>query len=189
MRVVISVRDQVMARFGNQLTALGAGKANLALRRAMNHTGAKAKTQVSRALTTQTGLPRKTIVRAVRVLNASVANLSFALETKGGDISLKYFKARETRQGVSAAPWNKRKVYPSTFTKGGRFPKRKALRKGKGHVFARAGAGRLPIKKQKSGLYIPREMVQGQTKDAWDRLIVADLLPRVRHEVARMLPK
>ena len=48
MRIVLSVHDDIMARFGNQIGALGE-KARPALSRAMNHTGAKARTQVVRA--------------------------------------------------------------------------------------------------------------------------------------------
>ena len=42
----------------------------------------------------------------------------------------KYFKARDTRKGVSASPWNHRRIFAGMFTKGGRFPKRMGLRLG-----------------------------------------------------------
>lgn len=157
-----------------------------ALRRALNHTGAKAKTQVVRKLTDQTGLQRKTIVKAVRESKAFGAGLRYELSSKGGNVSLKFFKARETRKGVSAAPWNRRRVYPSTFMKGGKFPKRVPLPFG-GHVFARAGSSRLPINKQKSGLYIPKEMVIGQSAAAFYRVAGSDLPKRLAHELRAIL--
>ena len=51
MQLIISARDQVLARYGNQLAALGEGQARTALSRALNHEGDKGRTQVKRALT------------------------------------------------------------------------------------------------------------------------------------------
>jgi hypothetical protein len=149
--------------------------------RAINRTGAKAVTQVVRSLTAQTGLPRKTIKRAVKSYRANERNISFALKTRGGNINLRYFKAREAPAGVSAAPLGKRIVVPHTFMKAGRFPNRvrfdsKGRGKGMdGNVFVRVGKKRLPIEGGRSGVYIPTEMLQGQTLEAFDKLIVTDL--------------
>jgi hypothetical protein len=149
--------------------------------RALNRTGAKAATQVVRALTVQTGLARKTIKRAVKSFRASERSLNFALKTRGGNISLRFFKARETRAGVSAAPLGKRIVVPRTFMKAGRFPNRvrfDSRGKGKGmhgNVFVRKGKARLPIEGGRSGVYIPTEMLQGQTLAAFDGLVMSDL--------------
>mgnify|MGYP003383607702 CR=1 FL=1 len=185
MQITVTM-DGVASRYAAQLDKLGAGEAKVALARALKHTGDKAKTQVVRALTAQTGLKRQVLVRAVKP--KMVGQLTFQLETKGGDVSLKFFGAKETRKGVSAAPWGARRIYAGTFTKGGLFPKRTPLSKGGGHVFQRTGKGRLPISRVKSGLYIPTEMLKGQTVAAWEQVIRSDLAPRVEHEVARMLP-
>lgn len=190
--------DGKLERFANQFAAL-AEHAPLALGRALQHTGAKAKTQVIRALTTQTGLPRKVIVKAVKVRGVAYGNpervimgtpqgqrLSYTLETSGGDISLKFFKPRETRAGVSAAPWGVRRVFPGTFLKGGRFPSRLALSMG-GHVFMRVATARGPIAVQKSGVYIPDEMVKGETAAAFQQVVDRDLAPRVEHEISILM--
>ena len=46
MQVRISARDDVMARFGNQLGSLGAGEANRLMAMALNKEGNKGRTQV-----------------------------------------------------------------------------------------------------------------------------------------------
>jgi hypothetical protein len=53
MQLIISARDQVLARYGNQLAALGEGQARTALWRALNHEGDKGRTKVTRALVKQ----------------------------------------------------------------------------------------------------------------------------------------
>lgn len=159
-------------------------KAPMAIRHAVNRTGDMADTQVVRMLTAQTGLKRKTIRKAVKRKRAGVGGLVYRLQSAGGDVGLGYFGARETAKGVSAAPWGKRRIYPHTFIKGGRFPNRKTLNMG-GQVFMAAGR-RLPIFKIKSGLYIPKEMVSGATARAFLTTVRAMLPVRLEHEFSRL---
>jgi hypothetical protein len=192
MQVTISFRDQVMARYANQLGALGQGGAHKALSRAMAHTGAKAKTAVGRALVQQTGLKSGTIRRAVRSIKGDAGSLSFTLKTEGGNIRLKHFGARETAKGVSAAPWNARKVHPGTFMRAGWWPKRVGKPGWNGQVFERVGGktknGKQKFQVVRSGVYIPEEMVKGASLSAWNDVINNHLVPRVGHEISRMLP-
>jgi len=189
MRIELSVRDQLISTYGKQLAKLG-HKADRALSRAMNHTGRKARTQVRRALVTQTGLARKTIVKAVREVRARPQSLSYTLRTSGGDISLKYFKPRETRAGVTAAPFGKRQLFAGTFVKGGRFPGRVTLNMG-GHVYRNIEGGKWGgrVELVDSGVVIPEQLVTGATARSWEHLISSDLVPRVGHELKRILPK
>lgn len=185
---LVTIQDQVMARYGQRLQALADGQGRMVLARALVHTGRKARTQVVRALTAQTGLKRQVLARAVREQRGRGGDLAFILESRGGNVSLKYFKPRETRRGVSAAPWNARKVFSLTFNRSGwTWATRRASPKLNGHVFKRQGAARLPIAKVKSALYIPDEMVSGATVDAWEQVIGRDLAGRVGHELARVL--
>jgi len=154
-----------------------------AIRRAIRRTGDMTATQVVRTLTKQTGLKRPVIVRAVQ---KRPAGMTYALKSRGGNVALKYFGARETRAGVSAAPWNARHVFTGTFIKGGLFPRRVGLDLG-GQVFARAGAGRVPIVKRKSGLFIPKEMITGATKAAFLSTVARVLPVRLQHEIAAIL--
>ena len=146
-----------------------------------------ARTQVYRALTRQTGLKRQVIVRALKIRRPSYDDLRYEIRASGGDIALKYFSPRETRAGVSAAPFGKRTVFPHTFMKGGRFPNRSGL-VFQGHVVKRVGSDRFPVVVQKSGVIIPNEMVTGETAAAFLRTGREVLVRRVEHELARLMP-
>lgn len=157
-----------------------------ALARALNHTGDKTRTQMIRALTAQTGLKRKVIVKALQKRIAGSGSLAYVIKSKGGNIRLKYFDARETRKGVTAAPWGKRRLYPGAFIKGGRFPNRVALNLN-GQVFMRTGKARLPIHVIRSGVFIPKEMVSGATEAAFNTTSESEFPARIEHELSRML--
>lgn len=182
LRVDLSGFEQAAA----QLRAAGKRSPDAA-RRAINHTGDKALTAMGRVLVDQTGLSRKTTKKALKATRASQkGGGSYTIKSKGGNIRLKFFKARETKAGVSAAPWNKRALYAKTFMKGGRFPNRVPL-KLNGAVVIRAGRARYPLKTIKSGLFIAEEMVTGQSAQTFYSVVARDLPNRIAHEIARIL--
>lgn len=174
-----------LKQFDNLLGALGQEGPKV-ISRALNRTGDMGRTQVVRALAKQTGLPQKTIRKAVKVKRASWSDLEYRLSATGGDISLKYFKARETRRGVTAFVRGERRLFEHSFIKGGSFARgRVALRMG-GHVFQRIGS-RTELERLKSGVFIPIEMVEGPTAAAFDA-IIAEMLPRrLNHEINRAM--
>ncbi|PID95779.1 MAG: hypothetical protein CSA85_00470 [Alphaproteobacteria bacterium] len=178
-----------LQRFENLLGALGAD-APKAVSRAVNHTGDKAKTQVIRTLAKQTSLPqkivRKTINASPLTQRASKNDLSYVIAAAGADISLKYFRARETRKGVTAFVRGKRKLYESSFLRGGSFTHGRVTLNMGGHVFLRVG-GRMDLEKQKSDVVIPKEMVDGATRDAFERTVSEQLPRRLDHEIGRIL--
>lgn len=172
-------------RISNALRA-AESKMDLIKVRALNHTGPKARTAMVRALVPQTGMKRKPLNKALRQKRAFNGG-DYTIAAKGGDVRLMFFKPRETRKGVSAAPWNKRRVYAGSFMKGGRFPKRVALAMG-GAVLNRAGKSRLPLAAApRSGLYIPTEMVKGNSEAVFYAVVQRDLGPRIAHELYRVL--
>lgn len=173
-------------RFGNMLGALGTDGRKV-MQRSLARSGDMARTQVYRALAVQTGLKRKVIVRAIKTIRPSFTNLVYEMRATGGDISLKYFAPRETRRGVSAAPFGQRKVFAGTFMKGGRFPNRVSVGSLGGHVWARAGESRTPIELQNSGVVIPAEMVKGATAEVFVSTVAKTLPQRVEHELARLM--
>lgn len=152
------------------------------LKAAVKHTGDKATSAMRSALVPQTGLKRKTLVKAVK---GRSTGSGYEIKSHGGNIRLKFFQARETRKGVTAAPWNSRRLYAGTFMKGGRFPNRVALKMG-GAVLKRTGSSRLPIKGVRSGLFIPEEMVKGSSEAAFYSTLETDLAPRIAHDYARI---
>lgn len=173
-----------LLKISNALHAAGK-QIPLVLTRAINHTGLKARTQMRRVLVGQTGLKARTINRAVKSKNASSGG-AFVIKSRGGNIRLKFFGARETSKGVSAAPWNARRVYAGTFMKGGRFPNRVGLSMG-GAVLQRTGSGRTPLRSVKSGLFIPDEMVSGASEGAFYSTVDRELPGRIAHELYRIL--
>lgn len=174
-----------LQRFENMLGVLGA-EAPKAVNRALNRAGDMAQVQVVRTLAKQTGLPAKTIRKAVKVKRATWDDMTYTMRSAGGDVSLKYFKPRETRKGVSAAPFGQRQLFEGSFIRGGHFPRRVLLNMG-GHVFRRDGLARLPIDKLDSGVVIPAEMVDGATAEVFDRTVSEQLPRRLDHEIGRIL--
>lgn len=181
-KVEIDAKD--LERLSNRLQGMNAP---LIIGRALNHTGDKAKTQVIKALTAQTGLKRKIIAKAVKVKRASYTlaggGAAYTLTTRGGDISLKYFDAKETRAGVSAAPGGRRITFAGAFIRGGKPGQRVWIQKLGGHVFKRAGGHRLKIIKQVSDISIPDQMTKGATLQAFNRVASQDLSDRIEHEI------
>ncbi|MBT2130109.1 phage tail protein [Aliiroseovarius lamellibrachiae] len=174
-----------LKQFDNLLGALGQDGPKV-INRALNRTGDMARTCVVRELAKQTGLPQKTIRKAVKVKRASWQDLEYRLTSSGGDVSLKYFKARETRRGVTAFVRGERELFEGAFIKGGSFSRGRVVLNMGGHVFQRIG-GRTELEKLKSGVFIPIEMVEGATAKAFEE-IVADVLPRrLDHEINRSL--
>lgn len=177
--------NDAIQRFDNQIKALGK-EAPKALQRAVARAGDQARTQVYRALTKQTGLPRKTIVKAIKVTRPSWTDLSYTMETRGGPVSVKYFSPRETRKGVVAKPFGQKTLFPGSFMKGGRFPNRSGNVFG-GHAFHRVTSKRFPIEKTKTDVVIPDEMLKGATLKAFNETVDKVLPKRVEHELGRLL--
>ncbi|WGD31208.1 hypothetical protein AncyloWKF20_05135 [Ancylobacter sp. WKF20] len=179
--------DNVLGRFANQLGHLRQKEMNKILQRGLARTGNKAKTQVIRSLTGQTGLRRQVLVRAVRFRKPSWEDLSYDLVTQGGLIALKYFRPRETGKGVSAAPQGGRRVFPSTFMRAGWWPHRVDKPEWGGHVFERTGEktanGKDAFRKVKSDVRIPDEMLRGETLARWRDVVERDLEKDVAHQI------
>lgn len=163
-------------------------KLHPAMSRALNHTGGVARTAVYRALAPQTGLKIKTTRKAVRLIKSSPSTMVALLESTGGDVGLKHFGARETRGGVSAAPFGKRQVFPLTFIRGGRWPKRVALPYGNTvfQVTDTSNTWGRSFTKAQSGVVIPEEMIKGKSADEFNRIAETRLPKRVMHEIKRM---
>ncbi|PYF05022.1 hypothetical protein BJ122_102248 [Rhodopseudomonas faecalis] len=180
-----------VTRFHNMVAVLGSDKARLAMCRALNHEGDKARTKVIAALTDQTGLQRQVIARAVKRIgaydgsNGGGARMQYLMESAGGDVRLKFFRSRETQSGVTAYPHNTLTRFPHYFIRGGKWPARVALKFG-GEVKYRAGKSRLPIKTAKSGVVIPAEMVQGATADAFQGA-AGGMADRIMHELTYLM--
>jgi hypothetical protein len=147
-----------------------------AIRRAVNHTGDKAVTQVARTLARQTGVKYGAAKKALFVQRANYDRGVYRISAKGGYLSLKEFGARQTKAGVSAMVWGKRRVFPHSFVS----------QKLGGHVFVRMGKDRNPIRKM-WGPALPAELVKDETAAMFLSTVEAELPARVAHEVAALL--
>lgn len=193
--ISITVTGNGLVRFHEAVRALGEPRARIAYSRAINRVGRTVGNEAGRALSDQTGLPRSTGKRAVtrKVDRSTPATLTYTIHGKGGNISLRYFKPRETRKGVTASPWNKRTLYPSTFMKAGFWPKRVDKPAWNKQVFRRLTASGYShdrsvtkFEKVKSGVFIPTELVRGQVAAAWQAGGRTRLQPRIEHEIRHM---
>lgn len=183
--IVIGWADAQVVAFAAKLRELNMHLPNV-LPRIVNQVGNRAKTQVIRSLTKQTGLPRSTIVRALgKPRRAHAGRLVYEMQTAGGNIRLKYVKPRETRAGATAAPWNKRQLFPRTFILGGTFPNRHGFVKG-GHVMRRLDGRGRKLAFARSGMFIPTEMVTGATAEAFERIAGPLLQQRVEAVITKV---
>jgi len=171
----VDVDGDGLTLFGAALAALGdEAKARKAASRALNKTSARAYTQVKRSLAKQAGVPQAKVIKYGRLerIPASGTSLSTRIVSSGGYMPLKHFGARPIRRGVSASPWGKRRLFASTFmvnTLGGQ-------------VFKRLPGQRNRIKKL-WGPAIPRELIQGETAAAFERVVPEVLIPELNRQI------
>ena len=108
MQLIITAQDQVLARYGNALAALGEGQARTALSRALSHEGDKGRTKIKRALVKQTGIKYGAVNKAMATIRAKPATLTYTLKVRGDETNIAWFGGVQRRKGVSAAPWRTR---------------------------------------------------------------------------------
>ena len=122
-----------------QLNALERKVLPKATNRSLNRVGGKVNTQVLRYVSKKVGLPQKALKQRgffARV-NSNLKTLTTQIRVIYGAIPLKDFNPRQTKQGVTAKAWGKRKVYKNTF-----------ISEELGHpVFVRETKERAPMKK------------------------------------------
>ena len=188
VQIVIQPLDDVMRVYGDRLSKLSQGMQNRVLYRTLNAEGDKLKTRVIRTITKQTGLKRKVIVKAVKRRAAFAGRLEYRLTTHGGNIRVKFFGAREGKGGVTAKPRGQATFYSGAFTKSGRKGQRRMSPKLKGHAFRNVEGGkwRGKIKVVRSEVYIPEEMVTGDTKMTFE-ITAPQILAQVGKQLARVL--
>lgn len=157
---------------------------------AINQVGKAGKAAMVRTLPKQTGLKRKTIVRFLQQTRlAAPGSLVFSVKGRGGNVSLKYFDAKEGGGGVTAKPWNRPTFVQGAFIKSGPMGARHAVSKLNGQVYRNVAGGRWggKIEKLNSGLYLPKEMVTGGTGEAWEQAVASALPAAVDAAVSKAL--
>lgn len=180
--VTITIDPKDIARLANLMAAAGE-EAPKAVNRALLHSGKKAMTQMRRAMVKQTDLPYGVMVRALKVVPGN----PLTIYSKGGNIRLKFFSPREKQGGVTHKSPKRESPVAGAFMTGGRFPRRVPLQMGTRNVFKRRGKVRLPIDVQRSNVWIPKEMITGESAKAFFENVQTYLPDRLAHELLRML--
>ena len=180
MKITV-VQDNVFASFANYASAMGRDGLKISVG-ALNQIGGEARKEVIRTEAKATGLSTKILARALHERRATATTPQHEIISSGGEISLHYFGARETQEGVSAKVFGRRVVSPSTFMKAGSFAKgRVSVDRWNGQVFMRTGSqtdGFRPgskrhmdqFEKVKSGVVIPKEMLSGEPLRAFETM-------------------
>lgn len=158
-------------------------RANVALARALNKAAANVQTSASVAIRRKRALRARVVKEAFRIVKATKDNLRASLVLTGRPIPLRDYGARQTKKGVTVA------VSPG--------PRKLVSHRGNrgfivgslsGHVFARQGDERLPIKKL-FGPSLPATFVQDEVRTAWEATardaIVKRTIEEARYEIRK----
>lgn len=187
MAISIKWADKHLMQFAKDIDRLSREFPKV-LPRIVNQVGDKAKTQVIRNLTKQTGLDRRVIVAAIGdPSRAHGGRLSYDMITRGGNIRLKYLKPKQTEDGVVAKPFGVTTEYPGAFMDGGAFPNRTPVPQWNGHVMFRNRSRGRHYTFVRSGVVIPDEMTTGATGAAFDKIAAPLLQERVDKAITKLL--
>lgn len=190
MQIIVAFRDASLSRYAARLDQLAEGSGRAVLAQALNEGGQAVRQMTVAAETQQTGLQADTIDRAQQAIIATPSSLAFTITSKGGNVRLKYFGAKEGGGGVSAHPWNKSTFYSGAFITSGRPGHRRPSPKLGGHVFQNVSGGQWhgKIKSMKSGLFIPIEMTKGRTAASFHAGASGVLATTVVSRLGALLP-
>jgi hypothetical protein len=130
-----------------------------AVARALDRTISNAKTAAVQTIVAETGLPAKLVRDRLTIRGANRNRLEAILTANPAAPNLARFQARQTKRGVSANAWRKRRIYPGTF-----------LANDNRTVFKRVGKARLPIKPI-HGPSVPRTFLQRKAQEQIDRIL------------------
>ncbi|CAK00819.1 hypothetical protein [Bartonella tribocorum] len=129
-------------------TSLQAPRLNWALRNALNTAAKQVERFTEKQVADLSSAQPKRVKKGVYIKDKATAQF---LETdiigSGTPIPLKFFKAKETKRGVTYTLFKKKEILPHGFIMGGSFPKRVELKMG-GNVFQRDDGDQFPIAKQ-----------------------------------------
>ncbi len=146
----ISVEDNV-DEFLRELSIFDEQVISKATVRTLNETGRVVKSRAAKGVAKEIGTAQKHVTKRIYMKKAYPNKLVSVISPEHPfRFRLAHFKPRQTKQGVSAAAWGKRKLYRNTFIA--------KVRAGKNQVegvFVRKGRKRLPIR-QLWGGSIPR---------------------------------
>jgi len=149
---------------------------------ALNKTATQVRTVVKRDIAKTVGLPQKTIAPSFKIFKSSTQSLRATVQASGKALNLIRFKAKQTRKGVAAKAWGKRKLYPGTFiaNKGRTVFKRSRVRGSR--------VSRLPIEAV-HGPSVPREFIRARVQRAMQQVVSTKFPQIFRNQIEYRLSK
>lgn len=104
-------------RLGRRLSYAEREVFPLAAARAVNRTAVTIRSESVRAIARRMGVTQKPVRDRSRIRRAAPkpSQLHATVTFRGRSFNLIRFKARQTKRGVSAAPWGRRRIFPHTF--------------------------------------------------------------------------
>ena len=113
-----------------------------ALVTSLNKVGAEVFTQAKKELAGATGLKQNIVAKKIKKDKARKGDETYSIHIKSRYLNVIEFGARQTKKGVSAKVWGKRKIYRGAFIGGGRNSgKRLVFKKVRGSKQIRAFHG------------------------------------------------
>lgn len=113
--IVVDAREAIQ-KLNDSFGYVKENDRKLAIARAINHTIAKSKTQISREIRNIYALDAKTVSQALSQIKADRLTLTGKIVIKGKPIPLYKFKARQTAKGVTVEVMRgKRRLIPGVF--------------------------------------------------------------------------
>lgn len=102
--------------FRGQLTALEKQMFPKAFTRAINSTARTVRARTIKSVAKHMGVNASGARRRMKLRRARVSKNPVAkINVSGKALNLASFKARQVKRGVSAAPWNRRRIFPHAF--------------------------------------------------------------------------
>ena len=107
--------DVVMRHLTQRLTQIEKDSLPKAVPRALNRVAASVRTQAVREVAPRMGVKQKVVRESMQIKRATRSKPAAVVRGFGRPLELHYFQPRQTKQGVTAKAWGKRKLYRGTF--------------------------------------------------------------------------
>ncbi|EJF84183.1 hypothetical protein MCU_00851 [Bartonella elizabethae Re6043vi] len=183
MKLIIH-QEWYLQQVKDTFTNLQAPRLNWALRNAVNTAAKQVERFTEKQVADLSSAQSKRVKKGVYIKDKATAQF---LETdiigSGTPIPLKFFKAKETKRGVTYKLFGKKQILPHGFIKGGSFPKRVDLKMG-GNVFQKDDGDKFPIAKQE-GPSIATVMSKPEIANAIAQYASERLTKNIQRQLAR----
>lgn len=184
MKLIIH-QEWYLQQVKDTFTNLQAPRLNWALRNAVNTAAKQVERFTEKQVADLSSAQPKRVKKGVYIKEKATAKF---LETdiigSGTPIPLKFFKAKETKRGVTYTLFGKKEILTHGFIKGGNFPKRVELKKMNGHVFQRVDSDKFPIAKQE-GPSIAKVMSKPEIANAIAQYASERLTKNIQRQLKR----